>query len=107
MAKTKAYKALRASLLADLEARGLTALHFVDKVDEYMDFWEQRQALKKDIAERGVSVEDHRGTMVENRSVSLEIQASRQMLAIFQSLGLKDVACSAKMSYAGDDDDDL
>ena len=87
--QTKAYKTLRQSLLESLEARGLVEDVYRDKVDEYMDLWRQRMELREDIRERGVAVMDaKRGMMVENRSVSLEVQVSKQMLAIFTSLGL-------------------
>ena len=42
---------------------------------------------------------------MENRSVSLEIQVSRQMLAIFTTLGFKEDALAA--AARGDDDDEL
>ena len=104
--QTKAYKALRKSLQESLEAQGLVEDIYRDKVDEYMDFWVQRQNLEADIRARGVSVLDaKRGMMVENRSVSLSVQVSRQMLAIFKALGLQDDACSA--APPEDDDDAL
>ena len=104
--KTKAFRELRQSMLEDLTARGLVDRAYTDKVEEYMDFWVQRQKLEADIAARGVTVVDaKRGMPVENRSVSLSVQVSRQMLAIFTALGLKDDACAA--SPQGDDDDEL
>lgn len=107
MAKSKAYNELRASLIADLTDRGLNTVYYIDKVDEYMDFWERRQMLRRDVKKRGVSFLDEKGKCQENRSVSLEIQTSRQMLAIFQSLGFKDAACAARPGGGEDDDDDL
>lgn len=104
--QTKAFRELRQSMLDDLTARGLVDRAYTDKVEEYMDFWVQRQKLEADIAVRGVTVADaKRGMPVENRSVSLSVQVSRQMLAIFTALGLKDDACAA--SPQGDDDDEL
>lgn len=104
--KTKTYRDLRKSLMDNLEARGLVEKAYTDKVEEYMDFWVQRQKLEADIARRGVTILDEkRGMPVENRSVSLAVQVSRQMLAIFAALGLKEDACSA--SHQGDDDDEL
>ena len=50
-------------------------------------------------------VTDDRGRLMENRSVSLEIQVSRQMLAIFTTLGFKEDALAA--AARGDDDDEL
>ena len=104
--QTKAFRGLRQSMLDDLTARGLVDQAYTDKVEEYMDFWVQRQKLEADIAARGVTVLDvKRGMPVENRSVSLSVQVSRQMLAIFTALGLKDDACAA--SPQGGDDDEL
>lgn len=103
--KSKSFRELRDSLLADLKARGLDSKVYEDKVDEYMEFWLRRKELQTDIAERGLTVIDERGRMAENRSVSLEIQASRQMLAIFTALGFKDSA--AKGGTGQGDDDDL
>lgn len=87
--KSKEYRELHDSLMQSLETRGLTGAAYVDKVQEYMDFWELRRQLRADIEKRGLTVIDDRGRSVENRSVSLEIQVSRQMLAIWAALGLK------------------
>lgn len=103
--KTKKYKELKADMLANLEARGLVEKVYTDKVNEYMDLWEQRIKLERDIRERGISVLDEkRGMMVENRSISLEVQVSRQMLAIYQALGFKDQALGAKAGAVDDDE---
>lgn len=103
--QTKAYKQLRQSMLDNLDARGLVEEAYRDKVEEYMDFWVQRQKLETDIAARGITVLDEkRGMMVENRSVSLAVQVSRQMLAIFKALGLQEDACTPPQ---GEDDDAL
>ena len=88
--KTKQYRELKKSMLDNLEARGILEKAYADKVDEYLDFWVRRQELQTDVAERGLSVMDDRGRITENRSVSLEIQVARQMLAVWTALGFKD-----------------
>ena len=89
--QSKAYKELRQSMMDSLEARGMVEAAYADKVREYMNFWVQLQQLEADVAQRGVSVLDEkRGMMVENRSISLAVQVSRQMLAIYTALGFKD-----------------
>ena len=103
--KTKQYLSLKSALLADLNARGLNGKQYTDKVEEYMDFWCRRQELCADVAEYGLTVVDDRGRVSENRSVSLEIQVSRQMLAIWTALGFKDAAI--KFDASGDFDDEL
>lgn len=102
--KTAAYKTLRKALLDNLAMRGVDSPVYTDKVDEYMDFWVRRCQLRDDIRERGVTVMDDRGRVSENRSISLEIQASKQMLSIFQALGFKPEEMAAG---AGADDDEL
>lgn len=101
--RTKDFRNLRAALLDDLSARNLTGKQYADKVDEYMDFWRRRNELRDDVDKRGLTVRDARGSVVENRSVSLEIQVSRQMLAIFTALGFKADAIRDAASLAEDD----
>lgn len=102
--RARAYRDLRESLLRCLALRGIDEGLYRDKVQEYMDFWVRRQELRDDIARRGLTVTDDRGRLTENRSVSLEIQVSRQMLAIFTALGFKEDALTAGRS---EDDDEL
>ena len=103
--RAKGYKKLRDSLIDNLLSRGITEDVFTDKVQEYMDLWQRRQELEEDIEERGIVIEDaKRGGLVENRSVSLEVQISRQMLAIFKALGFEEMA-NAVNSGGGDDDE--
>ena len=81
---------LEKSLLENLESRGMVEDVYRDKVQEYMGLWDRLQDLRGDIKRRGIAVMDaKRGMMVENRSVSLEVQVSRQMLAIYTALGFK------------------
>ena len=78
---------------------------YQDKVAEYMGLWDRLQDLRADIARRWVSVMDEkRGMPVENRSVSLEVQVSRQMLAIYAALGFK---ARDSGGAQGDEDDEL
>lgn len=87
--QTKAYRALRKDLLTSLEARGLDQEVYLDKVREYLDFWVRLQKLNADADLRGLTVTDDRGRQTENRSVSLSVQVSKQMLALFNALGFK------------------
>lgn len=101
--KTKEFQRLSKSLRDSLECRGLTEGVYTDKLQEYLDFWVRRKELQEDIAIRGLTVTDDRGRVSENRSISLEIQVSRQMLTIFTALGLK--ADEKGLNTGGDDDD--
>ena len=101
-----AYRKLKKALTDNLVARGLIETMYTDKVEEYMDLWQRRRELEADIETRGVCVMDEkRGMLVENRSVSLEVQVSRQMLAIYSALGFKDDGLNAKR--VDDEDDEL
>lgn len=102
--QTEAANRLKKALLDNLAARGMVEEVYLDKVDEYMDLWKRRQQLEADIEQRGITVLDEkRGMMTENRSVSLEIQVSRQMLSIYIALGFK----GNLASQIGGDDDEL
>ena len=100
--RTTAFQALKRDLEGNLQARGMVERVYRDKVDEYLDFWVLHQELKADIKERGLTVTDDRGRETENRSVSLSIQVSRQMLNIYTALGFK-----TDPSKVGDPDDEL
>ena len=86
--KNAKYKTLRDSLFEALEQRGPLTPVLTDKVDEYMDFWALRQALRDDVKARGLTVTDERGRTMENRSVSLGVQVARQMMDILKLLDL-------------------
>lgn len=97
----KKRRELRRDMLASLEKRGIIGKVYTDKVDEYLEYWELHQKLLADIEERGIIVEGGSRGPMENRSVALSIQASRQMLSIFTALGFKDADFSER------DDDTL
>ncbi len=103
--KTAEYRRLKKSLEDNLISRGLVEDVFRDKLGEYMALWRKFQTLDEDIETRGVTVlDERRGMMVENRSVSLAVQVSRQMLAIYDALGFKEQAKSA-VPLGGEDDE--
>lgn len=100
--KSTAFSDLKRDLENSLLARGMVEQVYRDKVAEYLDFWVLHQELKADIKARGLTVTDDRGRESENRSVSLSIQVSRQMLNIYTALGFKSDA-----PKGGDPDDEL
>lgn len=87
--KSTAFKRLESDLRANLESRGLVEQAYLDKMQEYLDFWVLHKELLEDVKARGMTVMDERGRVSENRSISLAIQTSRQMLALWQALGFK------------------
>lgn len=82
------YRTLRESMFEALEQRGALTPLAADKVEEYLDFWVQRQQLREDVRSRGLTVTDERGRPTENRSVSLGVQVARQMMDILRYLNL-------------------
>lgn len=102
---TKRYREMRRGLLDNLESRGLIEPMYRGLVDEYMTLWVQQQQLRADVEEHGVTVKDEkRGMNVENRSVSLGVMVSRQMLQIYTALGFKEIS-GAGAAPAQDDDE--
>mgnify|MGYP000212950168 CR=1 FL=1 len=102
--KTKQYKALKKELEDDLESRGLISEPYKDKVDEYMRLWCWLQMLNDDISERGVFIENQKGT-TDNKSLTIATRVSSQMLSIWAALGFKDQAVKAKAAAGGEDDE--
>lgn len=103
--KFKGYDQLKRDLHDNIKSRGLIEKVYADKVDEYMDLWQRRKELEADIDARGIVVlDERRGMLIENRSVSLEVQVSRQMLSIYKSLGFESSATAISDNY---DDDEL
>lgn len=87
--ESKEYKKLERALKKNLKDRGRVSLGDKELLQEYMDCWANRRRLQEDIDRRGVLVPDSRGGETENRSMSLRIQASRQMLSLWDKLGFK------------------
>lgn len=99
--KTNAYKALRQSIRDDLDAAGKVSRIHDDMLDLYMSLWVDLQNFQTDIARRGVVVMDEkRGQLVENRSVSLKLQVAREMRAVYAELTKPDPG-----SGGGEDDE--
>lgn len=105
--RTKKYRELREGLRENLNARGLIEPMYGELLNRYMELWCEFQALTKDIRERGVCVMDEkRGMLVENRSLTIRHQTSQKMIDIYNALGFREITTAAKTA-AGDEDDEL
>ena len=105
---TTAYRTIKKGLMESLETRGLTEAVFRDKAEEYLALWVQFQQLKADVEKNGVSFfDERRGMPVENRSVALGVQVSKQMLSIYGALGFKNIAKKAGEESARGETEDL
>lgn len=86
-------KKIKEAMLAQLEAAGGGADHYMDILEDYMSLWATKNALVKDIKARGVVYQDMSSVGVpmqkNNPSVKELVMVNRQMLSILKELGLK------------------
>ena len=91
--ESKAYKSLKSNMRKSMKKRGLTGATYQDLLSRYLDLWCEYQELSADIEERGVTVMDEkRGMLVENRSLTIRHQTSNKMLDIYTALGFRDIS---------------
>lgn len=116
--RTKQYRDLKTSMEESLKERGLldtdkgkqTDKVFRDLLGRYLDLWCEYQELSADIAERGVVVMDEkRGMLVENRSLTIRHQTSNKLLDIYTALGFRDISAprAGPKKEGADQDDEL
>ena len=103
--RTKKYRALRDNLEDSLEARELIEPVYQELLDRYLELWCEFQDLTQDIRKRGVCVMDEkRGMLVENRSLTIRHQTSQKMIDIFNALGFRELSQAGR---GADEDDEL
>lgn len=102
--RTNLYKAVRESLVRQLQSRGADAECFIDLVDDYMAFWVIEKKLSADIDKRGITYIDKSSVGVEmyknNPSIKEKVSVNRQMLTILEKLKL-----SPQDGMTGEDDE--
>lgn len=107
--QTKKFRELKSSMKDNLAARGLVEPVYHELLGRYLDLWCEYQNLTDDINERGVVVMDEkRGMLVENRSLTIRHQTSNKMLDIYSALGFRDISnpkTAAKPGIANEDDE--
>ncbi len=83
---------VKRSLLQQLKAKGAKLAHFVGLVEDYCWYYDQVEAMKEDIATRGLTYTAISSTGKEyekdNPSVKLLPTYTRQMLQILKDLGI-------------------
>lgn len=103
MAKKATKKEIKQDLLDQLDRNGTTGKYYIDLVDDYMDFYDTKEKLIKDIKERGVTCKYQNGEnqwgYKKNDSVDQLLKVNQQMLKLLDALGIKP-------SQDGDVDDD-
>lgn len=91
--RTKKFRELKSSMEDSLRSRGLIEPVYTELLSRYLDLWCEYQDLTADINERGVTVMDEkRGMLVENRSLTIRHQTSNKMLDIYAALGFRDIS---------------
>lgn len=98
-------KEIKEDLISQLQSMGVVGTHFYSLVDDYMNLWDIKQALKKDIKDRGVVVEwknseTSRGYK-KNDSIDAILKTTAQMQNILKSLKIETT------DSFGDEDDDF
>lgn len=96
---------IKTDLIEQLERNGVCGNHYTDLINDYMDMWDIKIALIKDIKDRGVTCEYKNGAnqfgYKKNDSVSELVKVNTQMLKILNDLGLK----AARFEPAVEDDE--
>lgn len=105
MAKKVPKIEIKLDLLDQLERSGTTGKYYLDLVDDYIELYDTKKKLIKDIKQRGVSVEYNNGGgqkgFKKNDSVDLLLKVNQQMLKLLDALGIK-----PSSSQDGDNDND-
>lgn len=103
MAKKASKSEIKSDLLDQMERNGTVGKYYIDMVDDYMELYDTKKKLIKDIKVRGVSVYYNNGGgqqgYKKNDSVDQLLKVNQQMLKILAALGIKP-------SKDGDTDED-
>lgn len=90
--KAQSRKSIEESLIKQLEVKGANAAHFYDQINDYLQLYDVKKKLIKDIKTRGVSYETMSASgnkiIKQNQSVKDLIATNKQMLNILDKLGL-------------------
>lgn len=93
MARSKA-KIIKDDLIQQLEIKGMYHSFYRDFVDQYVEYFNMKNKLMKDIKEKGVRVEVTSGngftTSKANESIMLCQKTTQMMLKILNDLGLQE-----------------
>lgn len=93
---------LKRAMLADLRARDMENPIFLERIDDYMMFYEQLHNLSQDLKDNGTMEYDKFGSLVPRKSVSESVRVSRELGKIWQELGFIEIV-KAKGTPDGDD----
>lgn len=98
---------IKNNLLRQLEENNISGKHFIDLIEDYMNFFDIKNELQEDIKQRGAMTYWTRGResgWKKNESLDALNKVNTQMLKILSELRLKPVEIAAQI---GDDDDEI
>lgn len=85
-------KAIKQSLLEQLERKGARTPFFENLVEDYMALWRTKELLIKDIRKNGIRIRyDNGGGQSgekDNPSIAQQVRVNAQMLKILAQLGI-------------------
>lgn len=94
---------LKKNLLDNLKGRNMTDPVFVERVEDYMNFYEQLNILAQDLKTNGTLEQDIKtGGFVPRKSLETALKVSRELGKIWQELGITEQV-KAKGTYTEDD----
>lgn len=106
MAKPKKSQ-IKQDLIDQLDRQGIYGQHYLDMVNDYLELWDIKNKLIKDIKKRGVTTRYQNGPdqwgHKKNDSIAELTKTSGQMLKILSELGLK----ARPLEIKPDDDDEM
>ena len=83
---------IKESLIKQLEAKNANVAHFQDLIYDYLQLYDTKKMLQKDIKTRGVSYETLSASgvpiMKQNQSIKDLVAVEKQMLSILKEMGL-------------------
>lgn len=90
---TKNYKAIKNSMLEQLERSGNDTPYFKDLVDDYMKMYETKEMCSKDIEERGINIKStgSQGQEIvkKNDSIDMMLKTNQQMIKLLDMMNIK------------------
>ena len=104
MARKLSRAAIKKDLLEQLERNGTVGKYYTDLVADYMELWDTKNSLQKDIRMRGVVVDYTSANGVKNKkkneSVGELVKVNDRMVKLLEALGI-----TPAQEY--DDDDEM
>lgn len=104
--RTKKFRDLKAAMIDNLRARGLTEPVYMDMLETYLGCVIDEYEADREVSEKGLSIWDEKRCSWQiNPAVSARNNARRDKMKLFRALGFE--AEAQRPTSGGDDDDEL